>query len=434
MARINILWWPTYLLNAVIDFILPRVLIVSPTRLNTQSATGTAMTMFFRGWPKDRLAQIHTDGFTQQDTSTVERSLFVDSRIGRYERIPFLGPRFVARFGRDGIWHQLLNADRAYRFARDFQPDVIYYRAVDRPRFYNWLPRKLSERMGVPLVTHIMDDWPARLARELAHLPGVLAKVDRQLRETFAASSVNLSICDKMSRGFGERYGVAFQSLHNCIDREEWTDLAPTRSFETDGTFRVVYSGGLASDMTRTSFGELARTIASLHERNHSIEFDVLGPPWHKNIYKSEVGNRPGVNYLGFVPREQYLQTLTDADLLVLPINFDARSLTYIRYSMANKAPEYMAAGRPILGYGPLDAATLGYAHDAGWARIVHEQNPGKLEAALLDLMHDPEQRRRLAARAQEVGRRHHDAAEHRQRFRALMSQAAYADAIEGDA
>ena len=44
-----------------------------------------------------------------------------------------------------------------------------------------------------------------------------------------------------------------------------------------------------------------------------------------------------------------YFRTLAAADILSLPVNFDARSIRYIRLSMPTKIPSYLLIGTPVL-------------------------------------------------------------------------------------
>ena len=124
---------------------------------------------------------------------------------------------------------------------------------------------------------------------------------------------------------------------------------------------------------------------------------------------------------MGFVPRSEYPRTLIKADLLALPINFDAESLTYVRYSMANKSPEYMASGTPILVYGPMEAATVEYAVEGKWGHVVAVRDKEKLEKAIVSLMSSPEKGAELGRRARELSFTKHDSNMVRQRFRDLL-------------
>lgn len=402
---------------------LPRTLIVSSTRLGTQSATGVAMASLFGGWPKDRLAQLHSDHYSEFDRGVCEQYFALHSRIDKLRRLPVVGPRAVDWFGGNGRFAQWVNYRDALAWCRSFEPDVVYLRLVDQPTCFRWLPHRLADDLGMPIVTHLMDDWPARFAAGASK-----ADVDAlhaRLVSLFGRAKANLSISDKMARDFGVRYGVPFKVFHNAIDHEEWQGIARRRSAASDGVFRLVYSGSLADDMCLRSAIDLAKAVAALRAEGRSIEWDVHTAPWWREVFRQHLSQHDGVKEAGFLPRRDYLQALADADLLALPINFDKRSLTYVRYSMSNKAPEYMAARSPILAYGPLESATIEYAQALGWAHVVGEQSVDRLTSELRTLMDDADRRATLADVAHRVGMARHDAATNRQLFRSVIAGAA---------
>lgn len=401
--------------------------------MGTQSATGSALTNLFADFPPDHLAQLHTEGFPADEGSGVPRMLRVDSVSSRLRDAGPVVQRVVQRVDQWPAMHRVMRYDRVRQFIKAFDPQIIYFRPVDEPRLYWTLPQRLASDLGLPMVTHIMDDWPGRLVGQVRRLRGRRRAAGERLRramnagliEQFRLAHTNLSICAAMSRGFGRRYGVDFIPFANAIDRDEWTGITRRRRFADDGTFRIVYTGGLAADMTLAGVCDLAEATARLHAAGVPVTFTVYGQTWYARTFRQHIGDRPGVRYGGCLPREEYLQTLADADVLALPINFDAASLRYIRYSMSNKAPEYMAAGAPILAYGPIRSATIAYAHDAGWAHTLTRPGVEGLTRELLRLFHAPALRESLAAKAKSHGLIRHDATRNRTRFNAILADAA---------
>lgn len=397
----------------------PSTLVVSTTRLGQMTATGAAMLSLFGDWPTDRLFQLHTDKAKGSNEGSQYPEFYIEGEPAK----PGLG----------GLWKSYRRQadrglfDRIASWAAEQRPEVIYYRAIDKPRYMWWLPIELSQRLGVPLVTHIMDDWPKRMT-DVARSEGRhrdAEAIHEELHRLFARTSRALSICDKMSKAFGERYGVSFQAFQNSIDAAEWEGVTRARSVDTDGVFRLVYAGSLAEDMTLQSFIELTEAVGLLRDRGLPVQLNIYGARWWQKVFDKHVGKKPGIRYVGFVPRERYVQSLVDADLLVMPINFDDRSLTYIRYSLANKGPDYMAAGAPILVYGSPEAATVEYAIKHKWAEVISSQGVDKLADTIAGLMSDAERRAQLAQQAAKVGAAFHNALKNRERFRKLMCDVA---------
>jgi hypothetical protein len=95
-----------------------------------------------------------------------------------------------------------------------------------------------------------------------------------------------------------------------------------------------------------------------------------------------------------------YAELLASSDASIVAYNFDPDSIRYVRYSMANKLPECMAAGVPLLIYGPMEVATVAYAVDTQAVVAVIDRDTSKLQAALKKLVLETDECRKLAQKA----------------------------------
>ena len=405
----------------------PRVLVVSPTRMGSQTATGVVMANFFRGWPRGFIAQIHSDQYSDIEHDVCQHYYYLKSHRRQKRLTRMFGESFADVL--DFTWLQWTGGTlkAALAWSKKFRPHMIYYRAVDKPFLYRWLPLKLAQRMGVPLVTHIMDDWPARYetTEESVISSFLVPPLHRHLKELFSCSAVNLSICSRMSDAFEARYGMPFTPFHNGIEVDEWSAPKKETPPHPDGPFRMVYTGSLALDMQIWSLRDIAEVASDLRKRGIDIGLEIYGAKWWFPNYKKYFHGIDGVRYAGFVPRSEFPRLLMEADLLVLPVNFDEKSLRYVRYSLANKAPEYMASGTPVLVYGPREASTVDYAASEGWGHVVSQCSKEKLRDAILNLMSSPDKRVEMGRKARALAFCRHDAAKVRTQFRTLLTQVA---------
>jgi glycosyltransferase involved in cell wall biosynthesis len=124
------------------------------------------------------------------------------------------------------------------------------------------------------------------------------------------------------------------------------------------------------------------------------------------------------------VPRDRYFATVCDADVLLLPVNFETSAIRMVRYSMPTKVPEYLVSGVPILLYGPAGIAQVAYAERAGWGMTVTQPAPALLDAALQRVVEDHALRRQLVRRARQTAAAWHDAATVRAAFRSALNRA----------
>ena len=113
-----------------------------------------------------------------------------------------------------------------------------------------------------------------------------------------------------------------------------------------------------------------------------------------------------------------------NADLLVLPVNFDQASRTRLRYSIPTKVPAYMLSGTPILAYGPAEVASIQYAKKSGWGYVVSRRDKAALKDAIVRLATDIDLRTRLGQRAQALASENHDARKVHVAFRNTLASA----------
>lgn len=371
---------------------LPRVLVVSKTRLGSRTATGALLKTLFAGWPADRLAQVHDDA----------------------------GPADTTACKNDFRMQDEADLEWAVARACVFAPELVYYRPVAEAPLQLDLVERLLRELRVPLVNHIMDDWPTRLQQ---NDPEAFSEVEPRLRALFDAAAVNLGIGRQMSEAFALRYGVGFLAVRNGVDPNEWPDAKDGYERDDGRAFVLRYSGSLAEDMQRQSVIDTARAVAVLRGRD-DIRLDIhTRKHWQEQT--PELSGIPGVLFREPVPPEAYRSMLQSADLLLLPVNFDEDSLSYVRYSVANKLPEYMASGTPILAYGPGNAATIGYIQELGCAQVVDTRDPQRLQAAILELVRDPDLRERLGRSARRLVFDRHNLRDVRREFRARLRRAA---------
>jgi glycosyltransferase involved in cell wall biosynthesis len=97
----------------------------------------------------------------------------------------------------------------------------------------------------------------------------------------------------------------------------------------------------------------------------------------------------------------------------------------FCRLSISTKIPQYLAAGRPVLCYGPSALASNRYFVDHRAGLVVGEQDPKALAAAATQLAMDRELRRRLGENGRKVAVEHHDARRQRERFREVLLKVA---------
>jgi glycosyltransferase involved in cell wall biosynthesis len=178
-------------------------------------------------------------------------------------------------------------------------------------------------------------------------------------------------------------------------------------------------------DGQKDSLRDIAFAVAGLRASGRQIELHIHSPQRDTEYLRTLPLPSGAIKIAGPPEASSVPRLLADADLLLLPYNFDARSARYIRLSLPTKAPAYMISGTPVLVYAPADAATARYAADEGWGYVVSEPGQGAVTSALARLMDDASLRERLARRAQAVAVARHDAERVRREFWRSLTAAA---------
>ncbi|HJR77235.1 MAG TPA: hypothetical protein VJ805_09685 [Nitrospiraceae bacterium] len=438
---------------------LPRLLVVTSNNFNLVNGGGITLTNLFRGWPSDRIANVHEDRMPE-DHSVCRRFYRLSEEEIRW-RWPFsLARRWYGRIKTDdarptkgglwevnsqgGRWLGLLKramgegvpkyaclTDRLKAWIEDFRPTLLYTFLGSLEQLH--LTRLLVERFQIPLVVHMMDDWPAIVYQRGWLAPIVGPVLRHELKRVLAMATARLAICEPMCRQYERRYGYKFLAFQNALDTERWLPYSRT-AWKANEPFVVRYVGSIVRGAQEQSLLDVARAVAELSAAGTAIRLEIHAPR-HESSYLRACKIPDHILCLKGPPDPATIaQLLAGADLLVLPYNFDPHSARYIRLSLPTKAPAYMMSGTPVLVYAPADVATADYARREGWGYVVCCAGTADVAAALRLLIDDETLRARLGRRARLVAQANHDATKVRPAFWNTLCAAAARDlgAVKG--
>ena len=351
-----------------------RLLMIDSTPVGHTSATGQIKQTFLGDWPESSFLQIWETG---GENSTL-RSFRLGQSIDQSRAVE-------------------IGVSEAIELCRDFQPDVIYFRPVDSESLFAFA-EQIAAVIGKPLVIHMMDDWPKRL-KTIDNVK--FHKLDRALRRLLTLASQRLSICQAMSDVYETRYGGKWFPLANGVDLSECEgkDWLKRQPISQTSPFVIRYMGGLADDMSYSSVRDIAIAVSGL-QATIAVRFEIYTMNWYRTKAEQDIGSFPGVSVHPLVGEEKYKQSLTEADALVIAYNFDSHSVSYTSLSLANKMPECLASGAPLIAYGPIEVATILYLKEAECAQTVVNRDQESLVAAILELARDKSLCQRLGEQA----------------------------------
>ena len=118
------------------------------------------------------------------------------------------------------------------------------------------------------------------------------------------------------------------------------------------------------------------------------------------------------------VPYSELPRVFSQADVLLLPNDFDRTSRAFLKYSMPTKASEYMISGTPILLYSSAETAVTSHALKYNWAYVVSEKKNEALKSAITELYERRDLRTALGNTARDYAINNYDGALIREQFR----------------
>jgi glycosyltransferase involved in cell wall biosynthesis len=424
-----------------------RALFLTPAAFNKITGGGITFSNLFLSWPKASLATIHNDPIPvtydvcdryfklsalevhrwswlkhiplgRPSEATVSMTGAGPSRSRNYALLKKL-KTWV--FG-DGIPEQVCITAELDDWVTSFRPTVLY--TILGSNAMMDLAEKLRVRYQLPLVVHIMDDWPCTIYRG-----GLLSflqrrKKDRLLQHLMNVAAARFAICQDMAEAYEVRYQKPFQWFQNPID------VAAVQRFVKKplivGTpIRVAYLGSVFPNAQLQSLVDCCSAVQALHNEGFPIRMEIYSPSHATGQYRERLVVGAAISLQDTIGDDEvFFRTLQDVDMLVLPVNFDAHTIQYIRYSMPTKVPAYLAVGTPILVYGPAEVAQVSYAKKAGWGLPVTVRDMEALKQALKRLATDTQLRQVLSGCARQMAAMHHDARVVREQFQAALASA----------
>ena len=437
----------------------PRVLVVSSSNFNPFVGTSATISNLFRGWPKDRLAMIHSDNLFEPDLNICnryfkheqhERKILYYSTIKSiFKKIKYFHSsnnnmsleEITTSKNYNSSKHQLTDkkifrvigklfgnleplgridlSDKMKQWILEFQPEVIYspISSITYIKFIFDIQALTKAKIAV----HFMDDWPSVIYKKGILGPLFRLQMKRNLRNILARAKIRICIGSAMSEEYESRYGYKFLSFSNPEDSKIWEEISKN-SIKKDDSFKMLYVGTFNSKNIKT-IGKLCDVVEKLHRNGINIHMEIYSFQPRADIYRSKF-ERKGSVAVKEVPKslKEFRKLLCSGDLLIIPLDYSRESIDRMQLSFFTKIPAYMLSGVPILICGPMEIRVVQQAKKEGWAYVVSEDSGIVIKDAIITLMNDSELRSKLPNRARDIARKRHDAKLVREQFRTIFS------------
>jgi hypothetical protein len=270
----------------------------------------------------------------------------------------------------------------------DFGPDVILTVAHGH---LHGTADLVSRKFKIPLVTIFHDWWPT-----LAYVSdGVREKMNREMFEVHHHSRISLAVCDGM-RDF----------LGGDVSRTRLLYPLPTRNRESTGWngfsssdgMRLIYTGNSAGYYGR----KLREFIQSLRKQSE-VRFSIYTNNCDWDLSAQTESRKEGF-LNSFLEADLLFQEYEKSDFLLV-IMSEEQSEIARKTSFPCKTVDYLWSGRPVIAWGPEDSSVVRFLREHQCGFVVTDPDVKVLLESCRKWRQDPEEVRRVTARAADVCR-----------------------------
>jgi glycosyltransferase involved in cell wall biosynthesis len=281
--------------------------------------------------------------------------------------------RLLAPVGLEYFWARAATR-KALEVTRGLPPGVVI--ATSPPRTALIAGARISKKLGWPLILDYRDPWSAydwpdwhRGSVELWFAARIEARVVR-------ASAARVLNTPDMREWFEEHFPSAPRSNNHVVPNGFDAVPAPGPP-DALGTLRIVHAGEIYGSRSLVPLLEAMRRVCRRHPGRplQVITFGALPVPERRRIrdagLQDLIEERPRIRFADLFTE------LHRAHLLLAVVS------DHMTYSTPYKVYDYMAAGRPILGLAPRDAALHELLSESGAGLSAEPQDVAAIEEAL---------------------------------------------------
>ena len=273
--------------------------------------------------------------------------------------------------------------------------DVVFFVGGSAGGFHS-IARYVAKYLNVPLATYFTDDYLIYPIDNDIIERFQTWRMKRFYKRTVDASSLLFCIGEKMSAEYTAYFGRQFNPIMNM------TPVVPyVKKFISQRPV-IAYFGGLHLGRWQmiARLSDVVKEFATVQVYSFS---DIT--PEIDAAFKSS-----GVVYKGGLHGEALKTTMHDSDVLLHVESDDAYYRSRTRLSVSTKIPEYLMTGRPVIGFGPTEVASMCLLSDNNIGLVIPcDAADVCIETRVRNLIEDQDAYDALSLRAYEYAVEHFD-------------------------
>lgn len=233
------------------------------------------------------------------------------------------------------------------------------------PQSMHLIGRRLHEELGIPWIPDFRDPWTKWY--NMANLP-LTARSWRKHRrleqQVLDDATAVLTVSPFVQRDFQAQTNTPVAMVPNGFDAEDYMEEP-----SPDGFFNLTQTGFLSAGgnpvVLWKVLGEMAAATPAFREALRIRLCGLVDPEVKESIVRE--GLASNLVDLGYQPHAEAVREQQNASVLLLPL----RDAPEMRVILPGKLFEYMAARRPILGFGQTDGAQALLLQETGTGVMV---------------------------------------------------------------
>jgi len=273
-------------------------------------------------------------------------------------------------FVREAIWGlRKWDTKELNEWIQEFKPTHIFA-ILGNDAFMHKIAREISHRYKLPLSVYFTDDYVLS-DNSTNYLQKLHLKwVRRVYRKTLSDSLLSKAfvIGERMKEAYENYFGRRFDILVNGINFL-FSEVEPLR-FNNDDEIIISFIGGIHLNRWRT-ISKLGRILKSTGLKYKLQVFCVKQP--EKDVLDEFLAS--GVSYMGALNPEGVRTQTQKCHILLHVESFDTVNRLYTKFSISTKIPEYMAAKRGIIAFGPHEIASIRIFRDNGFGCVLTDMD-----------------------------------------------------------
>lgn len=376
---------------------MPKFLIISHNSFSKTSNNGKSLESIFGNYSKENLAQLFfsqnedpdftfcNNYFKITDTDIIKNLITLsksnggiincNSNTNSFSKNKF--KNYIFKFlkknaskiilFRDLLWKVgKWKTPALFKWIKNFNPDIIFYVGGNNG-FSHDIATYIQDKYSLPLVTFFTDDYLINpkydnLLSKIQH-----HRMNKFYHRTIKKSSLCFTIGELMSKEYSNYFKKDFLYIMNSIPIEPY--IIPDKR---NNKITISYIGGLHLNRWKMicEFAQIINQIGSSYILSINV---YTTTSLTQEMLQSFTNNH--INYRGAVFGTELNKAFNDTDLLLHVESNEQYYRSLTKLSVSTKIPEYLATGKCIIGYGPIEVASMRLLSDNNIGIVISSDN-----------------------------------------------------------